>query len=256
MHKTAGIAAALLTLAAGIGGFGAARHFGLLSGPAPAQAASEPMVVAAAAPSPVAAPVAAVPVVAPPADPNADLPSIEIAPRVARPVPGDSESEPAPHVTIERRDGRVIAERSTPVPQRPPPRASQAALDPGAIAGPARPVSGPILSVDGRTVRLFGVRPADAREHCGPGGGVAASCILAANAAIAARLGGNAGVTCTMPPGQRGDPAFICRDASGLDLGGMLVAQGLALVDTGSSYQYMSAQDAARVAHQGLWRYR
>ena len=71
--------------------------------------------------------------------------------------------------------------RRHPAPSR---RATGVALNPAAVAGPARPIAGPILSVGGRTVRLFGVRPADAREHCGPGSGVAASCVSAANAAL------------------------------------------------------------------------
>jgi endonuclease YncB( thermonuclease family) len=261
MRKTAGIATALLALAVVVGGIGAARHYGMygmLAGPAPAEAASGATATAAIAPpapAPNPAPMVIAAAVQPPAAPDADLPSIEVAPRVAHTVPADSDMEPAPHVTMQQRDGRILAERATPLPA-PPPRATRAATDPAALAGAARPISGPILSVAGRTVRLFGVRAADAREHCGPGGGVASSCIAAANAALAARLGGNAGVTCTMPSGQSGDPGFICHDAAGIDLGGLLVAQGLALVDRSSSYQYLGAEDAARISHQGLWRYR
>jgi endonuclease YncB( thermonuclease family) len=256
MRNTVGTAAALLALAAMIGGIGAAEHYGMLSGPATARAAIEPAATVPIPPPPAPAPVVFAAAPPQPVSPNADLPSVEIAPLVAHAVPADSELEPAPHVTVQRRDGRIVAEHAPPPPPAPSRRATGVALDPAAVAGAARPIAGPILSVAGRTVRLFGVRAADAREHCAAGGGVAASCVTAANAALMARLGGNASVTCTMPPGQRDDPAFVCRDAAGVDLGGLLVAQGLALVDRGSSFQYLSAEDAARMAHQGLWRYR
>jgi endonuclease YncB( thermonuclease family) len=255
MQKWVGPFVALVALAAMIGGIGTAARYGVLSGPATARAAIEPAPVATVVP-PAAMPAAPPPLLAAAVSRDADLPSVEIAPLIAHSVPADSEAEPAPHVTIEQRDGRILAERAPPPPPAPSRRAIRVALDPGLVAGPARPIAGPILSVAGRTMRLFGVRAADAREHCGPGGGIAASCVTAANAALAARLGGNAAVSCTMPPGQKGDPGFVCRDAAGVDLGGFLVAQGLALVDRGSSYQYLGAEDAARTAHQGLWRYR
>ncbi len=97
------------------------------------------------------------------------------------------------------------------------------------------------------------MRPADARDRCGEDG---ASCGEAARAALAQRLAGNPGVTCALPPGQDGDPGYICHDSRGVDLGRLLVIEGLALADTTHSYQYLTAQDGARVAHQGLWRYR
>ena len=51
-------------------------------------------------------------------------------------------------------------------------------------------------------------------------------------------------------------PAAVCRDAGGADLGGMLVAEGFALADPTQSYDYFSAEAAARQLRRGLWQYR
>ena len=254
MRKSVRIVAALVALAAAIGGFGVARHYGRPSMPPTVGAATAPTASVVIAPPAPAQPEPPPQVAATaPAAPDADLPSVEIATLIPHPVPADSAAEVAPHVTVEQRNGRIL--QSAPQAS-PPPRPTPVAADPATIDGTARPIAGPIISVAGRTVRLFGVRAADARERCTPGSGGGASCAEAARAALAARLGGNPSVNCTMPPGQRGDPGFICRDAAGVDLGGMLVAQGLALVDRSNSYQYVGAEDAARASHQGLWRYR
>ncbi len=137
-----------------------------------------------------------------------------------------------------------------------PPRAAHAAVamaPPAPIGGRAKAADAASLSVDGRAVHLFGVRPADAHDRCGE---QSASCGEAARAALAQRLAGNPGVTCVVPPGQEGDPGYVCHDSTGVDLGRLLVVAGLALADTSRSYQYLSAQDGARSARQGLWRYR
>ena len=130
------------------------------------------------------------------------------------------------------------------------------AIDPATLGGAARPVGGPGLSIAGRMVHLFGVRAPAARERCAPGDGAAAACSDAARAALMARLAANPSVTCAMPRGQGGDAGFVCRDSAGVDLGGLLVSQGLALVDRSSSYQYVGEEDAARASRRGLWRYR
>ena len=50
---------------------------------------------------------------------------------------------------------------------------------------------------------------------------------------------------------RKGDPGYVCHDSTGVDLGRLLVAAGLALADTSHSYQYLGAQDGARSARRG-----
>ena len=58
------------------------------------------------------------------------------------------------------------------------------------------------------------------------------------------------------------DPSTLCLvqtlnpHAAGIDLGAMLVAEGFALADPTQSYDYFSAEAAARQLRRGLWQYR
>ena len=248
MRKSFSICAALVALAAGIGVF-APWHAARAPETAVAGSSMVPASFTAVLP-----PADADTEAPPPAQPGADLPSIEVKPHIVHAVPDDAATLPAPPTIFHKLDGRLV-ERSTPVPA-PPSRATKVAISQAALGGAARPEGGVKLSVAGRTVHLFGVRPAESRERCAEGNGKAASCNDAARAALAARLAGHPSVNCTLPPGQSGDPGFVCHDAAGVDLGGLLVAQGLALVDRGSSYQYVGAEDTARAHRSGLWRYR
>jgi len=231
------------------------------------EAAKPGPVPATGAPSAAATPKSAQPAPAappPPApkDPGADLPVVRVAEPEVHAVPADAELEVAPAISIQPSDGRAV-ERMAYAP--PPPaarakprtRAAHAAAvetEPSMpIDGTASAIGGASLSVGGWPVRLFGVRPASAHDRCGTGD---ASCAEAARTALAQRLAGNADVTCAMPPGQERDPAYVCHDAVGVDLGRMLVVEGLALADTSRSYQYLGDQDGARTTRQGLWRYR
>lgn len=89
------------------------------------------------------------------------------------------------------------------------------------------------------------------------GAEVPRSCADVARDALAARLAAERTVSCRVPPGQsHGAQAAVCVDAAGTDLGGFLVAEGLALADPARSYQYVGAEGAARSFRKGLWRYR
>ncbi|HXQ52616.1 MAG TPA: hypothetical protein VN802_16085 [Stellaceae bacterium] len=199
--------------------------------------------VAIAPPAPVQAEAA------PTAPREPDLPTIVVQPRIVHEVPNNEASLPVPKVTLKQLDG-TVADRVDAI--RPPPqRATPVSIAPMPLGGAAQAVGGANLSVAGRTIHLFGVRLPDPRDRCAAG-----PCDATARAALAARLAGNAAVNCTMPPGQMGEPGYICHDASGTDLGGFLVSGGLALADRTSSFQYITAEDAARTSQRGLWRYR
>jgi len=167
-------------------------------------------------------------------------------------VPEDG-PPPAPRpIFLQTRDGKLID------PNGAVPVAAPAAVrvPESPLSGSARAAGATSLVIAGRTVQLFGVRPADDRDRCFTAGGASAACAEVARTALAARLAGNGAVDCRVPAGQSGDPAFVCRDAAGTDLGGFLVAEGFARADTKNSYDYFGAEGVARTFHRGLWRYR
>jgi endonuclease YncB( thermonuclease family) len=204
------------------------------------------------------APVAAAPA-APPAPPPApaapalpDLPTVEVAPRPVHAVPNDEPPPPA-KVTLFDRSGKELPWRQAALP---PPRTPAPAAPVTPFGGRAQAAGGITLALAGKTVRLFGVRVADSRDRCGLGQGDARSCGEVARDALAQRLQRNPTVSCRVPEGQRGDPAAICLDGAGTDLGGFLVAEGLALADTKESYEYAGPEGVARYFGRGLWRNR
>jgi endonuclease YncB( thermonuclease family) len=180
-----------------------------------------------------------------------DLPTIEVKPRPVYAVPNDE--PPVPKVTLFDRNGKEIPTHQAALPPYTPPTPSPAIVP---FGGPAQAAGGTTLAVAGKTVHLFGVRVADPRDRCGLGPGDARNCGDVARDALAQRLRRYPSVSCQMPPGQRGDPAAVCIDASGTDLGGFLVAEGMALADISQSYEYFGSEGVARYYRRGLWRNR
>jgi endonuclease YncB( thermonuclease family) len=228
---------------------------------------------AAAAPAPdtTAVPEAqpdAAPVAPPDPAPAAaadDLPTVAIDQLPVHMVP-DADPAPPPHVTLHDRDGEIMTPgrgdartASAAVPMvRAAPAAPAAAGGIARFGGAAHVGNGAMLDVAGRPVMLFGVRLPQPSDRCDTGAAAPPrDCAAAAQSALAQRLPPGAAVTCRIPPGQsRRVPAAVCLDSTGTDLGGFLVAQGLALADSAQSYEYTSAEGAARAQKRGLWRYR
>ncbi len=181
----------------------------------------------------------------PPAPAANDLPSVEVP---QHPVHAVREDPPA-----------AGPSEASPPPQAAPPSVALPPL-PARLTGAAQAAGGTTLTVQGRPLRLFGVRPPDDRDRCPThDGALQAStrpCAEVAHEALAARLVAPAGVNCRVPEGQRGQPAAICLDSTGVDLGGFLVGEGLAFADPHQSYDYVGAETVARTARRGLWRYR
>jgi endonuclease YncB( thermonuclease family) len=127
---------------------------------------------------------------------------------------------------------------------------------PRQFAGIATPSGGVELQVGTTTVELFGVKQPGPGEHCGAGAD--SDCREAAQRALAKQLGSTGKVSCHVPNIRPGIVvAFaICLDATGVDLGGYLIGAGLALADTGQSYDYVGAESIARNLKQGLWHSR
>jgi endonuclease YncB( thermonuclease family) len=249
-----------------------------ISEPAPATPdAASPAETAEATP-----PTGAVPA-APAKPPASDLPSIDVAPHSVHTVP-DAEP-PSTAVTIVDRNGRTIeqlqpsgglsptyvpsvgpggaagggrANASRPALAPPASNSRLAMVLPGAtFNGKGNAAGGMAVGVSGHNLRLFGVKPPGPGDRCGLGTGDNRSCSDVARDALAQRLQHYPTVSCRVPPGQRGgDPAAICTDNSGTDLGGFLIGQGYALADTNQSFDYFGAESGARANRRGLWRNR
>jgi endonuclease YncB( thermonuclease family) len=190
------------------------------------------------------------------------LPSIVVAARPAHIVPEDEPIPPARPIDIRNPPGGAAPSAPAPAPSSAAPTEQAArGLAPRSpafqIAGTAEASGAAALLVSGRPIRLFGVRPPSAADRCIPANspGAPLSCTEQAHRELAARLAHNAGVSCRVPvPNAAG--AAVCLDAQGVDLGGMLVAEGLALADPSQSYDYVGAESIARTQHRGLWLFR
>jgi endonuclease YncB( thermonuclease family) len=280
-----GILAGLAGMAVGAALVVLERTVHPLPQPAPAAQVAALPPVPEPAPEP---PPAAAPEPAPPAAP--DLPTVDVAPLAVHAVP--DQDTPAPKVTVFDHNGRDITPRGSsgppasyvpspspayPSPAYPSPPSQapsrtalvfpQFSANKAIVGKPVQPSvanfsgmatagGGTSLLIGGKTVALFGVRPGDPRDQCGLGPGDSRSCTDVARDALAQRLQHYGNVSCRVPPGQRGDPAAVCNDSGGTDLGGFLVAEGLALADTNKSYDYFGAEGVARSFRRGLWRNR
>jgi endonuclease YncB( thermonuclease family) len=122
---------------------------------------------------------------------------------------------------------------------------------PSDFAGPGRVTSATGLIVGRIPVELFGIRHSAEGDRCGD-----MDCEQAAMAALTAKL--NRGrVSCHSPVPNKGVVAFaICLDSDGVDLGGMLVGDGLALANRRESSDYAGAEGVAHDLRHGLWQSR
>jgi endonuclease YncB( thermonuclease family) len=174
-----------------------------------------------------------------------DLPSVDVSSRPVHVVPPD-DGKPARPVTVTGRGGAPDVRAAA------PPIAT-----PAVIKGPAKLAAGLSLTIGDRAVELFGVKVPHSGDRCASATQPPGNCADVARGALAARLKGNAAVSCRVPPGQRRTvPAALCVDATGVDLAGFLVAQGFVLADPAQSYEYVGAETMARSQKRGLWRYR
>jgi endonuclease YncB( thermonuclease family) len=155
-------------------------------------------------------------------------------------------------------------------PQTPPGGAAPVPGPPGGtgpqIAGAAQAEGATALRVGGRPLHLFGIRPPTTGDRCAepgipaPGSGTQARrtlpCLEQAQGVLAARLRGRTNVSCRFPGTSRQDSPAICLDGDGVDLAGVLVAEGLALADPAQSFDYVGAEGVARSQKRGLWLFR
>lgn len=249
--------------------------------PAPAQAALVPPVDDPAPPPPPPVPPA------PPADTLSALPVQDVDTREVHTVQ-EGQALSIPHITLQDREGHPLARPAAPAPPPPsyvpsigpgsdgtasssaaPPAsyrpsvpargAQQAALPPtpATFSGPAQATGTVSLAVGGHSVRLYGVLPPASNDRCALGTSQPLNCADVTQAMLAARLAHSASVTCLLPAGVGAtDPARICLDATGVDIAGYLVSEGLAVADRHATSGYAGAESIARSYGKGLWRFR
>jgi endonuclease YncB( thermonuclease family) len=274
------IAAGLASMAVGAAIVVLERH--VVSRPSPSTIVAIPLPAPIETPPPSEQTASAAPEAAPEAvspataeNDNSDLPVIDVPSRVVRTVP-DIDT-PAPKMTVFDTRGNEIRGRAAEGPPasyvpspafssgpayasngRPQTRAQTPVTAPSAgnFGGPGRALGGTVVSVGNRNVHLFGVRVAEPRDRCGLGPGDHRSCADVARDSLAQRMQRYPTLACRVPPGQRGDPGVVCTDNSGTDLSNFLVSEGLALADTGQSYEYFGSEGIARANKRGLWRNR
>jgi endonuclease YncB( thermonuclease family) len=206
---------------------------------------------------------------APPATDNpapalAALPALPALPTRAIPewrthtVPED-EVPPAPKPLDLRVPSGSSAALPPPPSYRPSTSAPQQAWSGGGtgpqIAGTGEAAGAAALRVGGRPLHLFGIRPPASGDRCAAKGNTA-PCLEQAEGLLAAKLAGKAKISCRFPGAARPDGPAICLDGNGVDLAGVLVAEGLALADPSQSYDYVGAEGVARSQKRGLWLFR
>lgn len=128
------------------------------------------------------------------------------------------------------------------------------------IHGAARLADGDTLdlaSPDGNSyrVRLWGVDAPETKQSCRRGDAAEYDCGAAATAGLETALGDLANVTCTVKAtDQYGRAVATCSGPSGVDAGGTLVKQGLAVeLKQYSKGAYTSDEAAAKAAKAGVW---
>jgi len=213
------------------------------------------VVVLPAPPEPVPAPAppeaptpAAAPAPAPPALPP--LTSVDVTPRPIREVPPEKNPPPPDSTSLDmtRPPPGAAGQRPSEGSTRPAPKQ---------FLGPARVTGATSLTVGAIPVQLFGVKPPLPGDRCDLGG-APTNCIDLAKRRLQERFDRSDQVNCRTPNPQPGVVvAFaICLDANGIDLGSFLLNEGLALADTGQSYDYVGAEGVARTLKHGLWKFR
>ena len=131
---------------------------------------------------------------------------------------------------------------------------------PATFSGAAVAVDGDTLRVGGVRVRLAGIDAPEASQTCFRAqqanlgtSGLSWACGQHATAVMRAMLARDPVVTCHAQAADRyGRTIAVCRNKDG-DLGGRLVAQGLAVAYRRYSSAYVDQEEAAKAEKLGIW---
>lgn len=188
------------------------------------------------APATLPLPLASEPQAEPSAEPLPPLPTREVAVR-PRVQPG-APREPAPWFFEGRQQGGGNSGSG----------GSGNSSGGGRQLGDVRVIGPTMLSTAGQPQSLQGVAPPAPEALCPSAQDAARRCTDAAMALLAARIGQHAPLRCASRA-----PGIACTDSGGVDLGRLLVAEGLALPTPDSPAEYGVAESQARAAAKGLW---
>ena len=120
------------------------------------------------------------------------------------------------------------------------------------VDGLARVIDGDTLEIDEVRVRLFGIDAPEASQRCSGAAGAEWDCGRVAAARLAALAAGSP-VRCAARDRDRYGRVVATCTAGGLDLGGRLVAEGLAWAYVRYSEDYVADEADARRRGLGLW---
>jgi endonuclease YncB( thermonuclease family) len=123
----------------------------------------------------------------------------------------------------------------------------------GAAAGDTRVKDGDSLRLGAQEIRLFGVDAPEARQMCASADGTPWACGRAAADRLA-ELVAQGPVRCRPEDTDRYGRLVSTCTAGGVDLGGRLVAEGLARAYTQFSDAYVALEAEARAAGRGIWQ--
>ena len=120
------------------------------------------------------------------------------------------------------------------------------------IVGSATVLDGDTIEVGGQMINLYGIDAPELGQPCDRAG-KSYWCGQLASQVLREALGDSAVVCQRKGSGGSNRPVrAVCR-LDGVDVGGWLVAQGLALAHGRGSQDYVDAEEQARAYRKGLW---
>ncbi len=120
------------------------------------------------------------------------------------------------------------------------------------VSGVAVIIDGDTIDVGGERIRLHGIDAPESRQHCSVGGSDW-RCGESATLALERESRGRT-VSCKGSERDRYGRILAVCFAGGTDLNAMMVREGFALAYRRYSKDYVGEEEAARVAHKGIWR--
>ena len=130
---------------------------------------------------------------------------------------------------------------------------AQSRYDPFQVAqGLARAVTGDVVAVGGREIRLHGLDAPDPGQTCVSARGQAYDCGAVARRVLAALVEGRT-FRCTLFSRLSGGQEVGVCEADGYDLGAALVVRGWAYSDRALSNRYEGVEARAQTRRVGVW---
>lgn len=120
------------------------------------------------------------------------------------------------------------------------------------LEGPASVLSGDTIEVRGQQIRLLGIDAPELAQTCWNAAGQSWPCGQEAARALATKLGDGSVICNGIRRDRDGRLIAVCKTAEE-NLNAWLVARGWALAYRSQSMAYVSAEEAAREAANGLW---